>query len=140
VEADIEMKTRRYFKPAHRAAAFAGEQAGEHSAQHGAELQRLHQRTKVHKVGREKGYFFSVKDSGNVGHYTSLQLTPAGWPAISYYDWTNMTLKYTYKDAAGWHNQVVDGRPSEVGSYNSLQLTPTGWPAISYEDYTNYDL
>jgi len=73
----------------------------------------------------------SGADVGNLG--TSLQLTPTGWPAISYYDYTNGYLKYTYKDASGWHNQVVDS--GYVGGYSSLQLTPTGWPAISYFDW-----
>src|SRR5665647_815765 len=41
--------------------------------------------------------------SSNVGTDTSLQLTPTGWPAISYYDNTNYDLKYAYKDASGWH-------------------------------------
>ena len=67
------------------------------------------------------------------GGITSLQLTPAGWPAISYFDGGNGILKYTYKDASGWHNQVVDGA-GWVGAYSSLQLTPANWPAISYYD------
>jgi len=69
---------------------------------------------------------------------TSLQLTPAGWPAISYGGWTNWDLKYTYKDASGWHIQVVDSYSnSNVGYYTSLQLTTAGWPAISYYHETN---
>jgi len=42
------------------------------------------------------------------GEGTSLQLSPAGWPAISYYDSTYVDLYYTYKDASGWHIQTVD--------------------------------
>ena len=66
-----------------------------------------------------------------------MQLTSAGWPAISYYDYTNNNLKYTYKDASGWHNQVVD---SSGGGFTSLRLTAAGWPAISYHDCMNYAL
>ena len=75
----------------------------------------------------------------NVGGENSLQLTSTGWPAISYDDSPNGDLKYTYKDASGWHAQVADSG-GNVGMYNSLQLTPAGWPAISYLDLTNLDL
>jgi len=78
-------------------------------------------------------------DSVGYGTYTSLKLTPSGWPAISYCDYANGDLKYTYKSDVSWHNQQVD-TGGAVGAYNSLQLTPTGWPAISYYDYTNYNL
>jgi hypothetical protein len=74
-----------------------------------------------------------------VGYDTSLQLTPTGWPAISYYDVTNGDLKYTYKNTGGWHTEVVDSG-GNVGMYSSLQLNSTGWPAISYFDETNQDL
>ena len=90
-----------------------------------------------HTVG-VGGWHTETVDSVGSGWYTSLQLTPTGWPAISFYtNPTNYDLKYTYKDASGWHNQVVDNG----GGYGtSLQLTPSGWPAISYWDVTNGDL
>jgi hypothetical protein len=69
----------------------------------------------------------TVDSSG--GQYTSLQLTPAGWPAISYARGSN--LMYAYKDESGWHTETAD-RPGGLGYYTSLQLTSTGWPAISY--------
>ena len=81
--------------------------------------------------------------NSNVGYYTSLQLTTAGWPAISYHNETNSStwpwaydLKYTYKDAGGWHNQVVDSTHEAGSPTTSLQLTTAGWPAISYFDVT----
>jgi hypothetical protein len=80
-------------------------------------------------VGAAGWHIQTVDSSGDVGGFTSLRLTPAGWPAISYYDNTTKDLKYTYKDASGWHNQVVD---SGSGGAPSLAPTSAGWPAISY--------
>jgi hypothetical protein len=71
---------------------------------------------------------------------TSLQLTTAGWPAISYWNMNNGTLKYAYKDATGWHTETVDsssGVPGYGTFGTSLALTSTNWPAISYYDATN---
>jgi hypothetical protein len=42
----------------------------------------------------------TVDSPGDVGLYNSLQLTPTGWPAISYFDYTNYDLKYAYKSAS----------------------------------------
>jgi hypothetical protein len=53
---------------------------------------------------------------------------------------TNGDVKYTYKDASGWHNQVVDSGSISGDSQTSLQLTSSGWPAISYTDWTNQQL
>jgi hypothetical protein len=86
-------------------------------------------------VGAAGWHIQTVDSSAFVGTDTSLALTSAGWPAISYYDLQNEDLKYTYKDASGWHNQVVDSA-GDVGKDTSLALTPTGWPAISYYDGT----
>jgi Uncharacterized protein conserved in bacteria (DUF2334) len=81
----------------------------------------------------------TVDNSSDVGLYTSLALTSANWPAISYYNQTNGDLKYTYKNAAGWHTQTVDST-GNVGLYTSLALTSANWPAISYYNQTNGDL
>ena len=48
-------------------------------------------------VGAAGWHIQTVDSSGDVGPYTSLQLTSSGWPAISYCDNTNWTLKYAYK-------------------------------------------
>jgi len=45
-----------------------------------------------------------VVDSGTgfdfTGRDTSLQLTPSGWPAISYSDYGDAAVKYAYKSAS----------------------------------------
>jgi type II secretory pathway pseudopilin PulG len=48
-------------------------------------------------VGAAGWHIQTVDSSGDVGMWNSLQLTRAGWPAISYYDATNGDLKYAYK-------------------------------------------
>ena len=85
------------------------------------------------------GWHNQVVDSGSISgdSQTSLQLTSAGWPAISYTSAYPSSLGYAYEDASGWHVQTVD---IPAGSFSSLQLTSSGWPAISYTDWTNQQL
>ena len=75
-------------------------------------------------------------DSNKVGNHSSLALNSAGWPHISYYDFTNDDLKYAYKDASGWHIETVD-YAGRVGAYTSLALDAAGRPHISYCSRTN---
>jgi hypothetical protein len=42
----------------------------------------------------------AVDSTGIVSEFISLQLTPTGWPTISYYDTKNGDLKYTYMSAS----------------------------------------
>ena len=51
-------------------------------------------------VGAAGWHIQTADSAGDVGYFTSLQLTPTGWPAISYYDYTNGDLKYAYKSAS----------------------------------------
>ena len=64
---------------------------------------------------------------------------PPGYASISYCDYTNRDLKYTYEDAAGWHTQVVDDQ-GNMGAYTSLALDDAGYPHISYMDWASGDL
>ena len=59
-----------------------------------------------HASGWQSGEI--VDDLADVGKYNSLGLDRSGNPHISYYDTDNNDLKYAYKDASGWHIQVLD--------------------------------
>jgi len=85
----------------------------------------------------------TIDSSGNVGLYTSLQVV-GGNPAMSYYDVTNVDLKFIRAlDSTGgsWGaGQTIDGTGGVfVGLYTSLQVVG-GNPAVSYYDATNGDL
>lgn len=66
-----------------------------------------------------------------------------GNPAISYYDETNLSLRYAYSSSSNgtslgdWTNVLVD--TGYVGTFSSLALI-NGFPAISYRDETNNNL
>lgn len=75
----------------------------------------------------------------NIGSYTSLAFTPAGQPAISYYNDSPDDLMYAEYDGSAWQTQTVDSA-NDVGRYTSLAFTSAGQPAISYHDSATNDL
>ena len=77
-----------------------------------------------------------------MGSWTSLALTTAGNPVISYFDSTNGGLKLAMCADASCSSsttRIVDSA-GKVGAYTSLALTTAGNPVISFYDQTNGDL
>ncbi len=70
-----------------------------------------------------------------MGWYTSLALDTTGEAHISYFDATNVSLKYTTNASGAWANTIVG-----AGSYNSLALDTSDGVHISYFDPLTYDL
>jgi hypothetical protein len=64
---------------------------------------------------------------------TWLAFSPAGQPAICYYDKTNNDLKFAQFNGSTWAITTVDS-DGDVGNYCSLAFSPAGRPAISYYD------
>jgi hypothetical protein len=76
-----------------------------------------------------------------LGMSTSIALDGNEYPHISYHDGLAQNLKHAYRDASGWHLQIIDdGGNENVGLYTSLALDGNGYPHISYYDATNGDL
>ncbi len=75
-------------------------------------------------------------DSGDgVGNYTSLALDAAGWPHLSYvqYSFGGVgNLRYAHRDAQGWHIEQLGTTGDGRGT--SLALDAAGRPHISYQE------
>ncbi len=65
-------------------------------------------------------YSAGVIDSSG-GYDTSIALDRKENPCISYYDSTNLDLKYAYYDGSSWRTEIVDSA-GNVGRYSSLVL------------------
>ena len=89
----------------------------------------------------------TIDSTGDTGGYTSIGLDFDGNPRITYYDFTNMDLKYAFcnagaacNDSANWRIVVLDSA-GYVGQFTSMALDPnTAMPRVCYYDYSNGDL
>jgi hypothetical protein len=68
-----------------------------------------------------------------VGKYSSIALDSRGRPHISYYDGTNLDLKYAYWDGTQWEVETVDSN-GNVGAFTSIAIDTNDLVHISYSD------
>jgi len=81
----------------------------------------------------------------DVGGYTSIGVDRNNNPHISYYDFTDLNLKYAYKSGGVWNISVVDstgdvGKFSSIALYNQAADPNNDTVNISYYDATNGSL
>jgi hypothetical protein len=81
----------------------------------------------------------TLDSAGDVGQYSSIELTSAGVVLVSYYNATNGDLKLAQLSGGKTTIELVDSI-GQVGMYTSLALDSTGNPHISYYDASNGDL
>jgi hypothetical protein len=70
--------------------------------------------------------------AAGVGGNASLALDQNGYPHIGYHDRVNNALKYAFRDASGWHTEIVDSNPGDTGVFTSIVLDQDDLPHISY--------
>src|SRR5205809_594302 len=79
----------------------------------------------------------AVDQTGTVGRYSSLAVDASGHVHVSYFDDTNVELKYatcaaSCTTAANWQTVVVD-QTGFVGAYTSLAVDGSGRVHVSYQ-------
>ncbi|MHC4757397.1 MAG: hypothetical protein ACYTE8_01955 [Planctomycetota bacterium] len=74
-----------------------------------------------------------------VGYDSSIAVDGNGNPHISYYDASNIDLKYATFNGSKWILETVDSS-GDVGRYSSITLDSKGRPHISYLDFANGNL
>jgi hypothetical protein len=79
----------------------------------------------------------NVDTEGDVGAYVSMKIDSQGNFHISYYDATQLRLKYAFREkgADDWDITVLDS--GNVGKFTSIDLDPLDRPYISYFDARN---
>jgi hypothetical protein len=85
---------------------------------------------------------FAVDSTGNVGLDTSIAIGTDGFARISYYDSSNLDLKYARCTNSHCTSKVITTVDSTgtVGLYTSIAIGTDGFARISYFDSTNADL
>ena len=83
----------------------------------------------------------TVDSTGAAGSAPSIAIDPdTGFPAIAFWDRTNVNLRYAAWNGDIWNLTSLD-TPGSVGQNSSLAFDPAdGNPAIAYYDETNGDL
>jgi hypothetical protein len=90
------------------------------------------------------GWHIEVVDTVQwAGRYSSIAVDADGCPHISYwryeywwpFDEVEM-VRHAYKDASGWHTELVEGGASTWFGYTSLTLSAGQYPHMSYNYFT----
>jgi hypothetical protein len=74
-----------------------------------------------------------------VGYDSSIAVDASGRPHISYYDASNIDLKYATFNGSSWDIETVDST-GDVGRYTSIALDANEKPHICYLDFANHHL
>lgn len=80
----------------------------------------------------------TIPGTGASGGYQSLALDSQNRPHLTYFDYTNMDLRYAWYDGSQWSIQTVD--TGYVWGYASLALGSSSLPHVAYYDDGNKSL